>query len=96
MVFVNVFAAPFGQPMKYPSTYELFQRLAKKAGFAARPHMFRHSAITRWRREGRPDYVIMDLAGHVSRQSMDPYTHASDQEKRDAVNQVAALGKAHS
>ncbi|QIZ39766.1 integrase [Saccharopolyspora sp. ASAGF58] len=93
IVFVNLFAAPFGQPMKYPSTYELFQRLAKKAGFAARPHMFRHSAITRWRREGRPDHVIMDLAGHVSRQSMDQYTHASDQEKRDAVNQVAALGK---
>jgi integrase/recombinase XerD len=94
MVFVNLFAAPLGQPMKYPSTYELFGRLAKKAGFAARPHMFRHSAITRWRREGRPDYLIMDLAGHVSRQSMEPYTHASDQEKRDAVNHVAALGKA--
>ncbi|MBC9731585.1 tyrosine-type recombinase/integrase, partial [Streptomyces sp. TRM68367] len=83
-----------GQPMKYPSTYELFQRLAKKAGFAARPHMLRHSAITRWRREGKPDYLIMDMAGHVSRQSIDQYTHASDQEKRDAVNHVAALGKA--
>jgi integrase/recombinase XerD len=96
MVFINLFAAPLGRPMKYPSTYELFQRLAKKAGFTARPHMFRHSAITRWRREGKPDHVIMDLAGHVSRQSMDQYTHASDQEKRAAVNYVAALGKAHS
>lgn len=93
MVFVNLFAAPMGQPMKYPSTYELFQRLAKKAGFAARPHMLRHSAITRWRREGKPDYLIMDMAGHVSRQSMDQYTHATDQEKRDAVNRVAPLGK---
>ncbi|MFI6697484.1 site-specific integrase [Streptomyces sp. NPDC050509] len=65
--------------MKYPSTYELFQRLAKKAGFTARPHMLRHSAITRWRREGKPDYLIMDMAGHVSRQSMDQYTHAGDQ-----------------
>jgi integrase/recombinase XerD len=80
MVFVNLFAAPFGQAMKYASTYELFQRLAKRAGLTARPHMFRHSAITRWRREGKPDHVIMDLAGHVSRQSMDQYTHASDQE----------------
>jgi integrase/recombinase XerD len=94
MVFVNLFAAPLGQPMKYPSIYELFQRLAKKAGFAARPHMLRRSAITRWRREGRPDYLIMDMAGHVSRQSMDQYTHASDQEKRDAVHRVDALGKA--
>jgi integrase len=91
MVFVNLFAAPLGEPMKYPNAYELFQRLARRAGFVARPHMLRHSAITRWRREGRPDYVVMDLAGHVSRQSMDPYTHASDQEKREAVNRVAAL-----
>lgn len=92
MVFVNLFATPLGAPMKYASTYEMFQRLARKTGFAARPHMFRHSAITRWRREGKPDYLIMDMAGHVSRQSMDQYTHASDQEKRDAVHRVAALG----
>jgi integrase/recombinase XerD len=94
LVFVNLFAVPLGQPMKYSSAYELFQRLAKRAGFVARPHMLRHSAITRWRREGRPDHVIMDMAGHVSRQSMDQYTHASDQEKRDAVNHVAAVGRA--
>lgn len=96
MVFVNLFAAPAGAPMKYPNAYELFQRLAGKAGFAARPHMLRHSAITRWRREGRPDYVVMDLAGHVSRQSMEPYTHASDREKREAVNLVASLQGARS
>jgi integrase/recombinase XerD len=91
MVFVNLFAAPAGGPMKYPNAYEMFQRLAGKAGFPARPHMLRHSAITRWRREGKPDYLVMDLAGHVSRQSMEPYTHASDKEKREAVNLVAGL-----
>jgi len=96
MVFVNLFAAPAGEPMKYPNAYELFQRLAGKAGFPARPHMLRHSAITRWRREGRPDYLVMDLAGHVSRQSMEPYTHASDAEKREAVNLVASLQGARS
>jgi integrase len=96
MVFVNLFAAPAGAPMKYPNAYELFQRLAGKAGFPARPHMLRHSAITRWRREGRPDYLVMDLAGHVSRQSMEPYTHASDREKREAVNLVASLQGARS
>jgi integrase/recombinase XerD len=96
MVFVNLFAAPKGAPMKYPNAYELFQRLAGRAGFPARPHMLRHSAITRWRREGRPDYVVMDLAGHVSRQSMEPYTHASDREKREAVNLVAGLQGARS
>lgn len=96
MVFVNLFAAPAGAPMKYPNAYELFQRLSKKAGFPARPHMLRHSAITRWRREGKPDYLVMDLAGHVSRQSMEPYTHASDREKREAVNLLAGLAGARS
>ncbi|MER7739380.1 tyrosine-type recombinase/integrase [Streptomyces sp. NPDC096538] len=93
MVFVNLFRAPLGEPMKYASTYELFKRLAKRAGFAARPHMFRHSAITRWVRSGVPRDVAQNMAGHVSPQSMDPYTHATDQDKRDAVEMVAAKRK---
>ncbi|MGW3699517.1 tyrosine-type recombinase/integrase [Streptomyces sp. NPDC005149] len=94
MVFVNLFARPLGQAMKYPSTYELFKRLAKRAGFTARPHMLRHSAITRWVRQGKKRHVIQDLAGHVSPQSMEPYIHVSDQEKRDAVNLIETIGKA--
>ncbi|MCI3932101.1 tyrosine-type recombinase/integrase [Streptomyces sp. AN091965] len=90
MVFVNLFHAPLGEPMKYPSTYELFKRLAKRAGFTARPHMFRHSAITRWVRSGVPRDVAQNMAGHAAPQSMDPYTHATDQDKRDAVKMVAA------
>lgn len=93
MVFVNLFRAPLGEPMKYASTYELFKRLAKRAGFAARPHMFRHSAITRWVRSGVPRDVAQNMAGHASPQSMDPYTHATDQDKRDAVEMVAAKRK---
>ncbi|MFJ3218263.1 tyrosine-type recombinase/integrase [Kitasatospora sp. NPDC086801] len=91
MVFVNLFHVPLGEPMKYPSTYELFKRLAKRAGFVARPHMFRHSAATRWIRQGRRRDVVQDLLGHVSPQSMDQYIHASDQEKRDAVEAVTNL-----
>ncbi|MEU0738624.1 tyrosine-type recombinase/integrase [Streptomyces sp. NPDC006134] len=93
MVFVNLFRGPLGEPMKYHSTYELFQRLAKRAGFAARPHMLRHSAITRWVRSGVPRDVAQNMAGHASPQSMDPYTHATDQDKRDAVEMVAAKRK---
>ncbi|CAL9465180.1 Tyrosine recombinase XerC [Streptomyces sp. enrichment culture] len=93
MVFVNLFRAPLGEPMKYASTYELFKRLAKRTGFDARPHMLRHSAITRWVRSGVPRDVAQNMAGHVSPQSMDPYTHATDQDKRDAVEMVAAKRK---
>ncbi len=91
MVFVNLFRGPLGEAMKYSSTYELFTRLAKKAGFAAHPHLLRHSAATRWVREGKPRHVIQNILGHVSPKSMDQYVHASDQEKRDAVRLVSKL-----
>jgi integrase len=50
MVFVNLFHAPLGKAMSYGNAYELFCRLAKQAGFRTRPHMLRHSSITRLRR----------------------------------------------
>ncbi|MEN8654838.1 tyrosine-type recombinase/integrase [Streptomyces sp. 21So2-11] len=91
MVFVNLFAAPLGQPMKYASTYELFKRLANKAGLTAHPHMLRHSALTRWVREGTRRDVIQKLAGHQSPHSQIRYHHASDQEMRAAVTLVAEI-----
>jgi integrase/recombinase XerD len=94
MVFVNLFRPPLGGAMKYPNTFELFQRLAAGAGFTARPHMLRHSAITGWVRSDVPRDVAQEMAGHVSPTSMDPYTHATEQDKRDAVNRVAALRRA--
>ncbi|MBB5939510.1 tyrosine-type recombinase/integrase [Streptomyces zagrosensis] len=90
MVFVNLFRAPLGSAMRYDNTYELFKRLAKRAGFRARPHMLRHSAITRWRQAKVPRDVRQNMAGHQSPASQDRYSHASDQEKRDAVELVAA------
>ncbi|MER5853886.1 tyrosine-type recombinase/integrase [Streptomyces sp. NPDC002012] len=93
MVFVNLFRAPLGQPMKYPNVKDLFDRLAVKADFAARPHMLRHSAATRWRRSGTPDDVIQNLMGHVSPSSMVPYIHATDTDKREAVERLTALRK---
>ncbi|MFB6814645.1 tyrosine-type recombinase/integrase [Streptomyces sp. NPDC056347] len=89
-VFVNLFRAPLGAPMKYPSTYELFKRLAKLAGFEANPHMCRHHAATEWIRAGVGRDVVQGFMGHVSPVSMNPYVHASDEEKRKAVEMVAA------
>ena len=93
MVFVNLFQPPVGEPMKYPNTYELFQRLAARAGLYAHPHMLRHSAITRWVRSGVDRDVAQDMAGHASPQSMDPYTHATNEDKRGAVEMVSAKRK---
>ncbi|MGW2214031.1 tyrosine-type recombinase/integrase [Nonomuraea sp. NPDC001684] len=90
MVFVNLFHAPLGKAMSYGTAYELFCRLAKRAGFRARPHMLRHSAITRLRRAGVDRRVVQEIAGHVSVTSQDPYSHVTDSDKREAVEMVAA------
>jgi len=91
MVFVNLFRAPLGTAMKYPNAKDLFDRLAKRAGLTARPHMLRHSAATRWIRGGVDPDVVQNMLGHASPQSMTPYLHATDQDKREAVEKVAAL-----
>lgn len=90
MVFVNLFHPPLGEPMKYANAYELFCRLARRAGFRARPHMMRHSAITKMRRAGVDRRVVQEIAGHVSASSQDVYSHVTDSDKRQAVEMVAA------
>ncbi|MFD5409473.1 tyrosine-type recombinase/integrase [Streptomyces nojiriensis] len=93
MVFVNLFRAPLGRAMTYHNAKDLFDRLAKRAGFPARPHMLRHTAATTWIRNKVPRDVVQNLMGHVAESSMEPYVHATDQDKRDAVERVAALRK---
>ncbi|WP_218130917.1 tyrosine-type recombinase/integrase [Lentzea albidocapillata] len=90
MVFVNLFRPPLGRPMGYDNAKDLFNRLALRAGFTARPHMLRHSAATSWIRAGVDRDVVQHLLGHVSQSSMEPYLHPTDQDKRDAVERVAA------
>lgn len=91
MVFVNLFRPPLGRPLGYHNAKDMFDRLARRAGFAVRPHVLRHTAATRWVRAGVARDVVQTLLGHVSPSSMDPYVHATDQDKRDAVERVAAL-----
>lgn len=94
MVFVNLFAAPLGEPMKYPSTYELFKRLAKSADLEAHPHMVRHGTITRWIKDGMPRDMAQDLAGHASEVSMKPYVHITNKEMREHAQRVNEIQKA--
>lgn len=91
MVFVNLFRPPLGRAMTYHNAKDLFDRLAKQAGFPARPHMLRHTAATRWIRAKTPRDVVQNLLGHVSPSSMEPYVHATDEDKREAVERVAAI-----
>ena len=89
MVFVNVARPPLGRPMSYPNAKDMFDRLARRAGFAVWPHLLRHTAATGMLRAGTPRDVVQQILGHASPVSMDPYLHASEQDKRRAVERVA-------
>lgn len=90
MVFVNLFREPLGAPMGYSGVKDLFDRLARAAGFTMRPHMLRHTAATGWVRAGVDLDVVGHLLGHVSSSSVQPYLHVNDRDMRDAVERVAA------
>jgi len=91
LVFVNCYRPPLGRPMTYDNAKEMFERLARVAGFTARPHMLRHGAATQWLRDGTGRDVVQELLGHVSQASMQSYIHVTDQEKRDAVERVSGV-----
>jgi integrase/recombinase XerD len=90
LVFVNLYREPLGAPMTYRAAKRLFERLARECGFAVRPHMFRHTAATNWVRAGTDLDVVRALLGHASLASTTVYLHARDEDKRRAVEAVAA------
>lgn len=90
MVFVNLYHEPLGAPTTYRAAKRFFERLAKDCGFALRPHMLRHTAATNWVRAGVDLDVVQRLLGHASLASTSVYLHASDEERRRAVEAVAA------
>ncbi|MDN5919205.1 MAG: tyrosine-type recombinase/integrase [Pseudonocardia sp.] len=91
MVLVNLFRPPLGRPMSYPAVHEMFARLGERAGFRVRPHLFRHTAATRWLAAGVDRDVVQHLLGHVSPASMQPYLHIDERATRDAVERVAVV-----
>lgn len=76
--------------MSYANTKELFDRLGRACGFPVRPHMFRHTAATRWLEAGAAPDVVQALLGHVSFASTAIYLHASRERMRDALERTAA------
>jgi integrase/recombinase XerD len=90
LVLVNLYHQPLGAAMTYRAAKGFFDRLARGCGFPVRPHMFRHTAATNWVRAGTDLDVVQALLGHVSLASTTVYLHARDEDKRRAVEAVAA------
>jgi len=65
-VFINIWAEPRGQAWSYPAVYDLVSRLRTRIGPDFDPHWFRHSAATRWLRDGVPVEIVSKLLGHSS------------------------------
>jgi len=88
-VFVNLFAEPRGQAWSYPAVYDLVTRLRAKTGIDFDPHWLRHSAATRWLRDGVPVEVVSRLLGHSSvTVTLAVYGHLTAEDARVALEKA--------
>ncbi len=91
-VFINIWAQPRGQAWSYPAAYDLVQRLRAKTGLDFDPHWFRHSAATRWLRDGVPLEVVSRLLGHSSvTTTSSVYGHLKAEDARAALEKAGWL-----
>lgn len=76
------------QPMNTWRT--AWRNLSKAAGLEGlRFHDLRHHAITKLAEAGVPDQTLMSMAGHVSRQMLEHYSHVRMEAKRAAVAAIS-------
>jgi integrase len=91
-------------PTKPPSRWawrRAWRNLVKEAGLdGLRPHDLRHHAIIKFAESPESsEQTIMSIAGHVSREMLEHYSHVRQQAKRKAVESLdnvtitAQLGK---
>jgi integrase/recombinase XerD len=91
-VFVNIWAEPKGHAWSYQAAYDLVLRLRARTGIAFDPHWFRHSAATRWLRDGVPVEVVSALLGHSSvAVTSSVYGHLTAEDARAALEKAGWL-----
>lgn len=77
-------------PTEHQKTWRTAWRtLTKAAGLKGlRFHDLRHHSITRLAEAGVPEQTLMAIAGHVSREMLEHYSHIRMQAKRKAVSMI--------
>jgi integrase/recombinase XerD len=65
-VFVNLWSAPLGRPLRYDAVAKLVARLRARTGIEFSPHTLRHSRATELVRTGVPIEVVSKLLTHRS------------------------------
>jgi site-specific recombinase XerD len=92
MVFVNLWAEPRGHAWTYQAAYDLVLRLRARTGIAFDPHWCRHSAATRWLRDGVSIEVVSTLLGHSSVTTTSAiYGHLTVEDARAALEKAGWL-----
>jgi integrase/recombinase XerD len=92
MVFVNIWAEPKGHAWSYQAAYDLVLRLRARTGIAFDPHWCRHSAATRWLRDGVSIEVVSTLLGHSSVTTTSAiYGHLTAEDARAALEKAGWL-----
>ncbi len=91
-VFVNIWAEPRGQAWSYQAAYDLVLRLRARTGLDFDPHWLRHSAATRWLRDGVSIEVVSKLLGHSSVTTTSAvYGHLTVEDARKALEKAGWL-----
>lgn len=72
-----------------PSTAISAWRRAEKPIRGLRFHDLRHQAITELAEAGAPDATLIALAGHLSHEMMEHYSHVRMAAKRDALDKLS-------
>jgi len=65
-VFVNLWSAPLGRPLRYQAVVGLVRRLRARTGIEFNLHMLRHGRATEWLRHWVPIEVVSKLLTHAS------------------------------
>jgi integrase/recombinase XerD len=85
-VFVNLFAEPYGEPLRYQAVHKLVGRLRERTGISFNLHMLRHSHATDLLRKGVPLEVVSKLLTHRSpATTLGTYAHLGTEDLRAAL-----------
>jgi len=89
-VFVNLFRAPAGAPMRLDAVNDLISAAARRAGIdpPPRPHQLRHAFASSVLDAGGTLDEAQDLLGHASISSTQVYAHPDPARLRAAVDAV--------
>jgi integrase/recombinase XerD len=88
-VFVNLWAAPVGRPLRYQSVAKLVGRLRATTGIAFSPHLLRHTRATELIRAGVPIEIVSKMLTHRSvTTTSETYLHLSVEDVRAELVRV--------